>query len=222
MKKPTLIEKYEWIESLQDKVIDTTTLIGILNDDDIRYDFIKSFNSFNRKEYRRIILDYILNVLSSKTDSFMISDAFHLGEMIDVFNAEIYSYAQKFLKERKLELVKLAAFDYINYYFDQTSFDQYERISADLFKNSRNELVKCQALVNLLICDFNMASNLIIKQIPSYSTTQLYRMVNCISNCFQFRTDNISGFKPMIIILIKDMDINKEVKKELCEILNTK
>jgi len=121
MKKPTLIEKHEWIESLQDQVIDTATLIEILNDDDSRYDFIKSFNSFNRKEYRRIIHNYILDVLSSKTDSFMISDAFHLGELIDDFNAEIYSYAMKFLQERKLELVKLAAFDYINCYFAQTS-----------------------------------------------------------------------------------------------------
>jgi len=221
MKKLTLIEKQEWIESLQNKIIDTTTLIGILNDDDTRYDFIKVFNSFDRKEYRRIILDYILNVLSSNTDSLMISDAFQLGEMIDDFNIEIYSFAQNFLKERKQYLVKLAAFDYINYYFDQISFDQYERISKDLYTNSRNELVKCQSLVNLLICDFKWASNLLIKQIPKYSTTQLYRMANSITDYGQFRTENISEYKRKLINEIKDLDINKDVKKELCEILNT-
>lgn len=170
--------------------------------------FIDNYEYFNLID-RDILVSFIKKNFNDDTSSEFKISLLELSIALNCLIPSLFGCIKSDLQSRKTYLLKLTYCDYINNFYEEDIVKRYYNdINIYLSKNSRNEIVRFQANINLILYDYTRYSNtifkfLMAKNVHSYfyyrfANTLLYKQFQNLGLQENFKeildkTDNLNG-----------------------------
>lgn len=205
------------IDLIVRKPISEEDLIRLLSKSSYRNEFINEYTFFKTDGHSKIYQNFIESTDFSKNND-RIEDAIVLADSIDYFSNSVLDLIRNILFSRKNYFLKLTCLDY--------TLSQNEKIDRSIYvilneryKNNKNEFLKLQANINLLIIEDKSKKSIIkVLKLASYPNI-FFRFFNSISfniSSFKNHVDSVLIHKIVEIFESHDFSIeNRDYVREI-------
>lgn len=174
------------------------------------YDFFEIDN--NKKHYK----NYILKLINSKSPTnIQLSNLLSLSLELHFYNSKIIDHIESLLLSRISYLTKLDALTFLLKHSSKIPKNKYISLNKVIYERTKNDLLKLQASINLMLYDKKYERNVfkVIIKINKYPTP-FYRLLNCLENTnLKFKID--AKFMEELISILNNLKYSKEVKNEI-------
>lgn len=207
------------LEKILSSPISQKVALELLRNDEIRDDFLMNYLFFSSDGNRKIYVNWVFENLSSKSNK-VIEHVFNFANYCNIVENSILEKAKYILTKKFWKFTKLACLEYLISKRRYIKDEDYLELSTLGFSHSKNEIVKFQAHVNLVICDKLRVDNMtrikaILKRVKY--PTLFYRLVNQLD---LLPKDIREKLKYLILKELKFKKFNEGVVEEIKVQLN--